>query len=181
MLTPRESVTKATIDWIFDQLAVRYADAWRRKWLDLPMDDVKADWLRVLGGLGVKAVRYGLANLPLDFPPTAGQFRAICMSDPAPWNGPLLPAQSGRRDPARLAALLERALQSLQQPTNPRAQLLAALEARERAGLMTLAHKDALATLRRGDGLGSNVNSDGAGFTPIPQSAWPWVQRGERA
>jgi hypothetical protein len=71
------------LDRLFGKLAVRYGDAWFRKWDGIPMLAVRADWAEVLDGLGEASIAYGLQYLPVDFPPTASAFRELCNSRPA--------------------------------------------------------------------------------------------------
>jgi hypothetical protein len=79
------------LDHLFGKLAVRYGDAWDRKWSGVPMHLVRADWAQVLDGMSGDAIAYGLRYLPEDFPPTATAFKALC--DRRPTGNPLaLPA-----------------------------------------------------------------------------------------
>ena len=43
------------------------------------MSAVKADWAETLGNVSEQAIRYGLANLPTDYPPNVGEFLQICL------------------------------------------------------------------------------------------------------
>lgn len=70
-----------TVEAIFRRLSTRYGSAWAAKWAGLPVEDVKADWARVLGGQTKESVLYALDYLP-DFVPTAHQFREICNRAP---------------------------------------------------------------------------------------------------
>jgi hypothetical protein len=70
------------LDPLFGKLAIRYGDAWFRKWDGIPMTAVRADWAEVLDGLGAAAIGYGLSNLPAEFPPTAAAFKALCNGGP---------------------------------------------------------------------------------------------------
>jgi hypothetical protein len=70
------------LDRLFGKLAVRYGDAWFRKWDGIPMLAVRADWAEVLDGLSADAIGYGLQYLPVDFPPTAAAFRELCNRRP---------------------------------------------------------------------------------------------------
>jgi hypothetical protein len=70
------------LDRLFGKLAVRYGDAWFRKWDGIPMSAVRADWAEVLDGVGPESIGYGLKYLPGDFPPTAAAFRELCNRRP---------------------------------------------------------------------------------------------------
>lgn len=67
------------VDHLFAKLAVRFGDAWTRKWEGIQMTAVRADWAAVLDGLPGPALQHGLNNLPREFPPTAHQFRDLCI------------------------------------------------------------------------------------------------------
>lgn len=84
----------AWVDHLFAKLAIRYGDAWARRWDGLPMSAVRADWADVLDRLPGEALTYGLAHLPPDFPPTAAAFRQLCNARPAQEQLPQLPAPS---------------------------------------------------------------------------------------
>ena len=69
---------------LFARLQVRYGDSWTRKWEGVDMAAVEADWAEELGGFvnAPDAIKYGLAHLPRDWPPTAGQFATLCLRRP---------------------------------------------------------------------------------------------------
>lgn len=77
------------LDRLFGKLALRYADAWIRKWDGFDMADVRAEWAEQLAGLERRpdALRYALEYLPIDRPPNSAQFKALC--DRAPVGNPL--------------------------------------------------------------------------------------------
>lgn len=72
------------VDRLFAILAVRYGDAWLRKWDGIDIAAVRRDWASVLSGVSAHAIEYGLNNLPLEHPPTATAFREICSRRPDP-------------------------------------------------------------------------------------------------
>lgn len=93
-------------DWVeelFGRLFVRYGMALHRAYEGLDMAIVKADWGQVLGGFSRTDIRYGLDNLPAQFPPNAMEFRAVCRRAPVA-EAPQLPAP--KADPAMVAAVL---------------------------------------------------------------------------
>lgn len=44
-----------------------------------------ADWQGLLAGLSDEQIKAGLDKLPNDWPPTAGEFRALCVGSQGPW------------------------------------------------------------------------------------------------
>ena len=76
------------IDWverIHTRLLVRYTNLWVAKHAGLnaeAMDAVKKDWASVLGRVSASQIKFGLENLPEQFPPTSTQFAAICLRRP---------------------------------------------------------------------------------------------------
>lgn len=68
------------IDRLFSRLEARYGSGWKAKWATVEIAVLRADWADVLAGLQNRpaAIRYGLDNLPEEFPPTAVQFRTAC-------------------------------------------------------------------------------------------------------
>ena len=81
------------LDSLFARLSVRYGAAWMRQWDGVDIAAVKADWAEELSGFETRpeAIRHAIQHLPIDRPPTVGQFVALCRSAPvmAP---PALPA-----------------------------------------------------------------------------------------
>ena len=75
-------------DWvnsIFDKLTLVYGQAFLRRWQDLDMGKVKADWAHELAALerSPKSIAYALQNLPTEKPPTVLEFRKIAWAMPA--------------------------------------------------------------------------------------------------
>jgi hypothetical protein len=119
----------ARIELVFARLLVRYGAAWRGKWAGVEPAAVLADWHSQLAGFPDSALLYALDNLPMDFPPTVGQFREVCLRAPAP-RLPALPEP--KADPARLAGELRR-MRDLTKNRKPSAWMLD-LEDRARRG-----------------------------------------------
>lgn len=94
------------IDSIFANMTVRYGSAWLAKWNGVDIAAVKADWADVLGGFQANpdAIKHALGSLPDDFPPTATQFRALCVARPEP-AGRALPAP--KADPAVVRKVMQ--------------------------------------------------------------------------
>jgi hypothetical protein len=138
-----------TIEIIHARLLARYGSAWRAKWAGVDAEVVQKDWQKELTYCPAHSIDYALENLPLDFPPTAGQFREICRrAPPAPETLPLLKSKPVVPDRRRLAAELQR-LHDMQKDRTPRAwldDLLAKRAAGERlsaAQLQAIAHAQA--------------------------------------
>lgn len=94
------------IDALFARMQLRYAQTFERNFAGMDIALVKADWANVLDGVSPKAIAYALVNLPLDWPPNAMQFHALCIrgaperqAEPELLDAPL-------PDPARVAAEL---------------------------------------------------------------------------
>jgi len=73
-----------TVDWIFARMLVRYGASWVAKWNGVPMEAVAADWAHELERVPRDSILYALGYLPLEFPPTVAQFKAICQRAPEP-------------------------------------------------------------------------------------------------
>ena len=95
------------VDRIFTKLTLVYGRDFLSRWEGVEIGSVKTDWAHELASLGdwPEAIAYGLANLPVERPPTALQFRQICRSAP-PKASTALPEPSVKADPARVAAEL---------------------------------------------------------------------------
>lgn len=159
------------VDGLFTRLAVRYGSAWFAKWDGVPMEVVKADWASELAGLGMAALTHGLMNIPEDFPPTASQFKRLCLNRPEP-TPPQLPAP--KADPGRVAKVMT----ELRNKLAKRKPLAWAYEMQERerkgerlSASQQLAWRTALA--EQADA------SIGGWFTPIPVECWPEKMRDE--
>lgn len=106
-MSPSESpIDRLPMRWverIFARLAVRYGRPFLARWDGLSMADVHADWADVLRGLDRRpsAIAYALEHLPIDRPPTAGEFRALCNACP---QEPIPEVPAPPADPARVAA-----------------------------------------------------------------------------
>lgn len=76
------SLDPLATEWIFGRLAVRYGDRWRAKWDGMPLEAVKADWAMQLAHCRREALMYAMEHLPVEFPPTVGQFLEIARRAP---------------------------------------------------------------------------------------------------
>ncbi len=143
-------------DWverIFDRLSVRYGVAFTRQWEGLDPNAVKADWAEVLSGFTADDIAYAIQHLPVDRPPTVGQFRDLCRLSPRS-ETLRLEAPAPKADPDTVQKLSER----MRAVVKPRAGLewAFALQARDKQGdRLTLAqramYRDALGLDRHGN------------------------------
>ena len=73
------------VDRLLGRMAVRYGDAWSRKWLGLDPGLVRKDWATELAGYHLPErqprLRWALENLPGE-PLNARQFRDLCRQAP---------------------------------------------------------------------------------------------------
>ena len=114
---------ESLVDLIFGKCALVYGRDFSGKWEGMNLAEVKADWIRELGGFLSRptAVRYALEHLPPDRPPNVLQFRALCNAGPTePAQEPALIEQTPEH---RLAAaeVKKRALASLKLISSRRA------------------------------------------------------------
>ena len=72
------------------RMLVRYGSRWTSMYSDVKPEMVEADWCEQLEGVRPKAIEYALVNLPLQWPPNAAEFRALCNARPD--SVPRLPA-----------------------------------------------------------------------------------------
>ena len=72
------------VEQIFGKLAIRYGRQFLGRWEGVDMADVRADWAVQLGGFRARpdCIAYALGKLPIDKPPTVGEFRSLCNSMP---------------------------------------------------------------------------------------------------
>lgn len=99
------SLPAVWVDRIFDKLTLTYGQAFLRRWVDIDMDAVKADWGHELAGFAQqpRAIAWALQNLPPEKPPTVLEFRQLARKTPAE----VIPQVEGpKADPERVAAEL---------------------------------------------------------------------------
>lgn len=121
------------VERIFARLSVRYGTDWTSKWTGVDPAAIKADWANELGGFSADALSYALGFLPIDRPPTASQFRAICNRAPAaPFVEPKIALDAPKADPERLKRVFEHmhAIAKARSPTS----WIADVEARRDGG-----------------------------------------------
>ena len=92
------SLPSSWVEPIFTKLTLIYGQQFLRRWQDLDLDAVKADWAHELDGLdrAPKRIGFALQNLPTDKPPTVLEFRAIAWKMPTETNNALLEIKAHR-------------------------------------------------------------------------------------
>lgn len=93
-----------TIDWIFAKMTIRYGASWLAKWNGVPMEAVAHDWAVELERMSRDSIVYALGYLPLEYPPTVAQFKAICAR--APERGLVAIADHAKADEAVVKAIV---------------------------------------------------------------------------
>lgn len=110
MSSKREPLPKSWVNEIFKRLTIRYGTMFVNRYEGIDMELVKADWAQELAGLQHRpwAIKHVLQSLPIEFPPTAGQFRhaASRVSTPVEHVLPAPTTKTSTADsPAKRAAL----------------------------------------------------------------------------
>jgi hypothetical protein len=133
------SMPAAWVDRLFARMVARYGNGWGRMWEGINAEIVRADWAEQLDGLTADAILYGLEHLPLDWPPTASRFRAICIERRA--DEPVLALPAPPADPAKATAALS-AMREIGRPKNGPKAWAYRLRDREQGGeRLTLAQR----------------------------------------
>lgn len=96
------------VDAIHARLLVRYGTRWVNMWAGIPEDAVKADWANELHGLRGDAISHALEHLPMEFPPTVAQFKALALGRSEP---PLKALPAPKANPETVARVVESAKQ----------------------------------------------------------------------
>ena len=132
---------------------------------------MRADWADQLDGMSPDGIKYALANLPPDFPPTVTAFRALGNRRPDPVVLALPPPPSSPEAARKIAAAV-RMIGGKPTPAEYMAGLWARLDAGEP---MSAAMRD---FLRRADRCQSHVVVHIGDYAPIPESVFPPGMRG---
>lgn len=165
------------VDEIHARLLVRYGSKWLNLWAGVPEDAVKADWSEQLAAVTPAGVRFALDNLPDDYPPTVGQFRALCITQQRPeLQTPALPAPS-REGLKRVAGQLQKAQISRETP----AEFMARLEADVLAGRASQARIDHYRIAKANGYYGGMSVQQIGDFRPIPEDSLPPGMRSDPA
>ena len=161
-------------DEILARLAVRYGSRWSALWQGVDPCLVRADWADQLDGMSPDGIKYALANLPPDFPPTVTAFRMLGNRRPDPVVLSLPPPPSSP-DAARKIAAAVRTMSGKPTPAEYMAGLWARLDAGEP---MSAAMRDFLSRAERSYSHKVSIPSD---FTPVPAHVLPRGMRGDLA
>lgn len=92
------------IEWVeklFTKLSVNYGVEFLNRYKGIPLVDVKTDWSDVLGGFDGAAISFALRTLP-DRPPTAQQFRNLCLQAPSTVEVPKLEMPKANPEMAKM-------------------------------------------------------------------------------
>ncbi len=104
---------------ILAKLHLTYGERFARLYANVQPQMLEDDWSETLGGFAdnAEAIKYGLANLPIDHAPTALQFREICRQyRPV---RPALPAPTMTKEQAQEMAQKVRSLAESMDHTRP--------------------------------------------------------------
>lgn len=121
-----------TVDAIHTRLMVRYGARFAAMYAGVDPQLVKADWAEVLDGVSPLGVRYALANAPIDHPPNAAQFLALCLQAPRQHDHAQIAETRPPADPQLLSRLRRRVVDM--QANASRKQWAYELRERERRG-----------------------------------------------
>lgn len=127
------SLPQPWVDRIFDKLTLVYGQSFLRRWADIDLAAVKADWAHELAGFQQhpRAIAWALRNLPPDKPPTVLEFRALARKAP-PEEVPKLEAP--KADPIRVEAELAKLAPVRERPGVDGKEWARTLVARAQAG-----------------------------------------------
>lgn len=157
------------VDEIHARLLVRYGSKWLNLWAGVPEEAIKADWSEQLAAVSPAGVRFALDNLPDEYPPTVGAFRALCLTQQRPeLQAPALPAPS-RDGLKRIASELQKAHISRETP----AEFMDRLRCDVEAGKASQARIDHYRMAAANGYYGGQTVAQIGGFTPIPNSSLP--------
>jgi hypothetical protein len=70
------------IDALFARLTGLYGNRFTNMWANIDANLVRKTWASELGGLKPAAIKYALDHLPDEFPPSALQFKKVCLMRP---------------------------------------------------------------------------------------------------
>lgn len=78
---PLPALSHDQVNWLFDNLSLRYGSVFTDRWRDIDLKIVKADWALQLGQQPPAAVRWAMENLPSQ-PPMVMDFKRLCIQAP---------------------------------------------------------------------------------------------------
>ncbi len=71
------------IDALFARLTGLYGNRFTNMWTGIDSDLVRKTWASELAGMQPASIKYALEHLPAEFPPSALQFKELCLQKPA--------------------------------------------------------------------------------------------------
>jgi hypothetical protein len=85
-MTTQAALPQDWVDEIFARLTIRYGRTFLNRWEGIDLDLVKADWAQELAGFKnwPDAIKWALAHMDPDRPPTVTMFRDIAQKAPTP-------------------------------------------------------------------------------------------------
>lgn len=113
--SPDRSMPMPWVDKIFDKLTLVYGQTFLRRWADIDLAAVKADWAHELAGFThhPSSIAWALQHLPADKPPTVLEFRLLARKAPPE----VLPQlEAPKADPAVIAAVVAGLSPSIREP-----------------------------------------------------------------
>lgn len=70
------------IDALFARLTGLYGNRFTNMWTGIDANLVRTTWAGELAGVRPESIKYALEHLPAEFPPSALQFKALCLQKP---------------------------------------------------------------------------------------------------
>lgn len=71
------------IDALFARLTGLYGNRFTNMWTGIDAGLVRTTWATELAGIRPESIKYALEHLPAEFPPSALQFKALCLQKPS--------------------------------------------------------------------------------------------------
>ncbi|TCP06578.1 hypothetical protein [Caldimonas thermodepolymerans] len=76
------SMQREWVEALFRRLLGAYGNRFTRMWEGVDPEAVKATWADELDGIKLEQIKHALAHLPEGAPPTAMEFRRLCLQAP---------------------------------------------------------------------------------------------------
>lgn len=92
------------IDALFARLTGLYGNRFTNMWTGIDAHLVRTTWASELAGVRPESIKYALEHLPAEFPPSALQFKALCLQKP-PADAPALTNSTPAHPSVRKAVL----------------------------------------------------------------------------
>ena len=92
------------IDALFARLTGLYGNRFTNMWTGIDAHLVRTTWATELAGIRPDSIKYALEHLPAEFPPSALQFKALCLQKPAA-DAPILTNETPAHPAVRKAVL----------------------------------------------------------------------------